>query len=1125
MNMKKRIKALVLTAALLSQSVSAGAFWDVPVEHESYDDISLISSLGVIAGMGDGSFAPDSNVTRADFMIMVDKAFKLKDGTGKTFADVTPDNYFYESVMAAANAGVISGRDENNFVPYDNVTMQEAAKICVASCETDGTVMPVSKDPLSLTTDLWAKNYCDKAATANIIDDSFDARKALTRAEAAEMICAAILYNRNKRDIDYERETLIVQKQRGNIFLDTDGYPEVEIQTGYPVVEYVLSDFWGNTVAHEYRKVMDGKLDLKFDGIDFGYYVLKVYATNEKQERKQLAKATLCYLKEFTPCNPLENPYAVNFGYDRQTSGWQADLVHEASLIGIGALRNDYNWTYVEKSPGVYTNYIESHVATSLANNMVNLANTGFRNILYSDGMRPHDDATRTAFANYIKSYYDFYGDDNPYTNTVEIYNEWWNSSTCFGSPAGSTDLSYLRELHEKIYEVVKKDYPNAKLQAMLANPQWMFKKDTDGTTMFDFNMSFIKEGIVHTVDELTIHFYPTYKNALEKLEFNENGHLMDVPEIIIGDGMKYLDEQMTEHNGVSINDIPWTVTETGWYVDYKEFTERNQGTFYPRIMMSFLKEGAKRIYTYDFLCDGKVKDNKEHNYGILNALHSDYGTYAPRPAYVTYGVNSRMIGNKKIVNREERDNVYAYEISDGTKVFHTVKYAPVTLALETDEALQITDIMGHTRKFVPYNGKVYLTVSEDMIYVKGNVKSWSITEDMKFDEKTFPVMGSDFSLSADVNAFGIPEMTFEVNGKDYTADDILVPASYETDERTVKIFAKVNGEYVGAFDKVIKMANKYELITSFDLLSNNGEYTPVINAKIKNRSDKDIYINAINYTANGEERTHQVNEVLKAKQELDVEIKPENLLLYTNYNFSFKLVADEELSPYVDNENRYAYAPLVKKTMTIDGVIDEGLTEKVNMTDSYQLLDEGTDEWLGKTDLDGNVWTSYDDDNLYVAIEIIDDIHRSSKSDDMSWQSDCIQFAMFHDLYENNDLSYDYVVSGTDSYNEMVFYLTEDMQKKIWRYNSITELKDNDSWDNITYEIKRDENNKTTVYEMAFPWEELLIDPEDISYYSFEIAVTDSDTGLRDHGYYLTGDAIVMTKNRYNYLKYTLIK
>ena len=142
-----------------------------------------------------------------------------------------------------------------------------------------------------------------------------------------------------------------------------------------------------------------------------------------------------------------------------------------------------------------------------------------------------------------------------------------------------------------------------------------------------------------------------------------------------------------------------------------------------------------------------------------------------------------------------------------------------------------------------------------------------------------------------------------------------------------------------------------------------------------------------------------------------------------------------------------------------------------------------------------------------------------------MSWQSDCIQFAMFHDVYESNDLSYDYVVQGTDSYNEMVFYLTEDMQKKIWRYNSITEIKDNSVWENISYEIKRDESAKTTVYEMAFPWEELLVEPEDISYYPFEMAVTDSDTGLRDHGYYLTGDAIVMTKNRYNYLKYTLIK
>ena len=42
MNMKKRIKALLLTAALLAQSVSAGAFWDVAPEHKAYNDINLI---------------------------------------------------------------------------------------------------------------------------------------------------------------------------------------------------------------------------------------------------------------------------------------------------------------------------------------------------------------------------------------------------------------------------------------------------------------------------------------------------------------------------------------------------------------------------------------------------------------------------------------------------------------------------------------------------------------------------------------------------------------------------------------------------------------------------------------------------------------------------------------------------------------------------------------------------------------------------------------------------------------------------------------------------------------------------------------------------------------------------
>ncbi len=1132
MKTARKISSVLLTAALLMQTQGVLGFSDVSEEDAAYSDISLMNKLGIIEGVGGDLFAPDEDVSRADFLIMISKGFKIEADGEEGFDDVNPEDYYYKYVTAAVNSGVVSGRDEKHFAPKDGVTMQEAAKMCVSACELDGKAVPFSKSELAESADSWAVKWCQKASFANIIGEGFEHAKTLTRKEAARMVCAAVLYNATKRDADYKKETVIVQKRRGNIFRDTDGYPEFDVETGYPMIEYVLVDFWGNTVRHEYRKVLDGKINLKFDDIDFGHYYVNLYGTDDNQEKNKIAQTTIAYLKKFTPPPAEENPFGVNMHFGAQTDGWVDDLVNEASYIGIGTIRgSDYNWTYVEAQQGKYTNPIQSQMDLVLKNDMIFFPCTGFRNAAYENGMRPFNDVTRTGYANYVKSYYDFYGDENVRNNLTEQYNEWWGTSTVFGSPAGSTDLSYLKALYEKIRDVVKPEYPNARLAGMLANPQWMFKEGTDGTSMYDFNMNFLKEGIVDTVDELTIHFYPTYKEALVKLEFDEKGHLIDTPEKLITDGMNYLDEKMQEYNNKSLKNIPWYVTETGWYVDGKEFTERNQGTFYPRILTSFIYQGAKGIMTYDLLCDGKDPANKEHNYGILNPLLSKYGTYAARPAYVTYGVNARMIGNKKPVKREERDNVYAYEFSDGDKsvnVFNTVAYTPVTIALETDSELKITDIMGATKTFVPYNGKVYLTVNEDMLYVEGDIKSWSKIDDMVFTQKEFPAMGSDFELIADASGLGLPEeMTFEVNKKDYSKDSIIVPASYDEDERTIKVFAKINGEYVGAFDYVVEIGNKYELNTSFSLVNSENGYKPLINAKVYNRSSKDIYVNAVKYTVNGEERTQSVEMNVEPESTIDFVIEPENVLLYTNYDFTFKLITDNELSSYLDNSNKYTYVPIIKKTMTIDGVIDDDLEgiEKVNLAASYNLLDAGTNPWEGNKDLDGNIWVSYDDDNLYIAVEVTDDVHVAQKFDGDSWQSDGLQIAMFHEDYEKSDLSYDYVVSGTDTYNEMSVYLAEDMQKKLWRYNSINDIKDQSKWDSLNYEIKRNEDNKTTVYELAFPWKDLLVNPNDIKYYSVEIAVNDSDSGVRDHSYYLTGDAIVMTKNRYNYLKYTFIR
>jgi len=47
------------------------------IETEEY--ITHLHDAGIVNGMPDGSFRPDSNITRAEFMVLLVKALKLQD--------------------------------------------------------------------------------------------------------------------------------------------------------------------------------------------------------------------------------------------------------------------------------------------------------------------------------------------------------------------------------------------------------------------------------------------------------------------------------------------------------------------------------------------------------------------------------------------------------------------------------------------------------------------------------------------------------------------------------------------------------------------------------------------------------------------------------------------------------------------------------------------------------------------------------------------------------------------------------------------------------------------------------------------------------------------------------------
>jgi membrane-bound inhibitor of C-type lysozyme len=159
--------------------------------------INSLASLGVINGRSETVFDPNATVTRAEFAKMVCNAFGITTNTNntQTFTDVTVSDWFYQSVEAAAAAGVINGISDTEFAPNELVTREQMAAMLYRAIAYKGislkTGSPISFTDASSISEyaVTAVNALSSAGVINGMDDgSFAPKESATRAQAACII-------------------------------------------------------------------------------------------------------------------------------------------------------------------------------------------------------------------------------------------------------------------------------------------------------------------------------------------------------------------------------------------------------------------------------------------------------------------------------------------------------------------------------------------------------------------------------------------------------------------------------------------------------------------------------------------------------------------------------------------------------------------------------------------------------------------------------------------------------------------------------------------------------------------------------------------------------------------------
>ncbi|SFH10264.1 repeat-containing protein [Desulfotomaculum arcticum] len=165
--------------------------------HWAENSIKELVALGAVSGYPDGSFKPDNKITRAEFVSILVKAFKLAPRKDKVFAD-TAEHWAKDTIATASYYGIVSGYDANTFGPNDPITREQMAAMIVKAAKLTLVTEEITfKDSGSISD--WARSSMATAIKNGIIngydDKTVRPLAYATRAEAVSVIINALSNN------------------------------------------------------------------------------------------------------------------------------------------------------------------------------------------------------------------------------------------------------------------------------------------------------------------------------------------------------------------------------------------------------------------------------------------------------------------------------------------------------------------------------------------------------------------------------------------------------------------------------------------------------------------------------------------------------------------------------------------------------------------------------------------------------------------------------------------------------------------------------------------------------------------------------------------------------------------
>ncbi len=129
-----KVLSLVLAVVMLF-GMQTFAFTDVAATANYAEAVQVLSALNIINGYEDGTFKPEGKITRAEYSAIVCRILDMGDAganqVGGYFTDVEADHWASGYIATASQLGIVNGMGDGTFAPSAEVTYEQAVAMLV----------------------------------------------------------------------------------------------------------------------------------------------------------------------------------------------------------------------------------------------------------------------------------------------------------------------------------------------------------------------------------------------------------------------------------------------------------------------------------------------------------------------------------------------------------------------------------------------------------------------------------------------------------------------------------------------------------------------------------------------------------------------------------------------------------------------------------------------------------------------------------------------------------------------------------------------------------------------------------------------------------------------------------